>query len=489
MLFSYAKLGVALVSILTFFLLLACQPPPVAAPPTEVPAATPDIEATVAAGVAAGIAAMSTGTPHPASTQAPAPALMPSPSPAVASTPASTGIPTGTPTFQPTEPSSSHSEGLKPQMANTSVQTDREILTNVFYATDGAKWDDSATWATERSLGDWDGVQTNDEGRVTALGIHIEFDPDDQPKGDILGEIHNLDRLQDLGLGLEGLKAEIPRELGYLSDLRSLYISGSHLHGEIPQGVLELEKLWDFTVEAEKTHVEASDALENLIVEAELVRIEAGAISGCLSDFVLNSRFRRATNFLVLQVGDNMSWTQVCTDIHQGDLDALREIYDEWGAHGSMSNWLTRLPVHEWGGVTIDRNGRVVELEFYLEKRDGPRPSDTIPDAIGRLTALQYLQMSSIGLKGEIPKSFANLTQLKLLDLGNNELTGEVPAFLSDLPHIRQMYLGDNLTGCLPEPPARPLEDKIRSNAPQGSDGTPPIYMGVPELGGVEYCP
>ena len=399
-------------------------------------------------------------------------------------------------------------------MLNTSAATDRQILTNLFYATDGENWDDSATWASDRPLGDWRGVQTNDEGRVIELDLDSKFDPEDPPNVEILGEIHNLDKLQRLFLsGLEGriprelwhlselrslgilgddLHGEIPSELGGLSHLEGLYIGGNKLEGTVPQGLFELAKLQDLWIGGERLHVEVSDAVETLILSGAMVTLEMEAWTGCLSEYAYYPEYAyyQGQHVYLISIGSGRE-PPVCDDIHEEDLNALREIYSEWGSHGSTSNWLTRLPVHEREGITTDRNGRVVRLEIYLEADDGPRPSDTMPEAISRLTALEFLNLRDNGIKGEIPRWIANLTQLRVLDLSENELSGEVPTFLSSMPQLWGLYLDENnLTGCLPAPLERPLPPNERwLPVTEGPDGKPVTQMGDPVWTGVDYCP
>ena len=406
-----------------------------------------------------------------------------------------------------TKPGPRQRSDLKPQMVNTSAATDRQILTNLFYATDGENWDYTATWASERPLGDWHGVVTNDEGRVVELQLGISFDHEYPPNGEILGEIHNLDKLQSLSLslgeleemiprelghlselrylGISGLHGEIPSELGHLSHLEDLYIHGNTLEGTVPQEIFELAKLQYLTIEGESLHAEVSDAVETLILRGAMVTLEVEALTGCLSEYAYH---QMSGQFYIYASGPELP---ACDGIYEEDLNVLRELFNEWRDHGSMSDWLTRLPVREWEGITTDRNGRVVGLDFYLgADDDGLEPSYTMPEAISRLTALKDLAVISSGIKGEIPGWIANLTQLRELNLSNNELSGKVPTFLSSMPQIWWITLGgNNLTGCLPKPPERPLPPDLRGPVTEGADGKPVTPMGVPELMGVEYCP
>ena len=89
--------------------------------------------------------------------------------------------------------------------ASGSVETDREALVALYNATDGENWDESNNWLSDLPLGEWHGVTTNRDGRVTLLG-----------------------------LGTNYLYGEIPAELGSLSNLTALDLTTNYLSGEIP---------------------------------------------------------------------------------------------------------------------------------------------------------------------------------------------------------------------------------------------------------------
>ncbi|XXG57248.1 hypothetical protein AAC387_Pa03g4455 [Persea americana] len=61
------------------------------------------------------------------------------------------------------------------------------------------------------------------------------------------------------------------------------------------------------------------------------------------------------------------------------------------------------------------------------------------------------LNLSSIGLKGEIAVSLANLISIQSLDLSWNNLIGPIPDFLGDLPSLSLLNLrGNQLNGSVP---------------------------------------
>ena len=71
-----------------------------------------------------------------------------------------------------------------------------------------------------------------------------------------------------------------------------------------------------------------------------------------------------------------------------------------------------------------------------------------IPAALGNLTNLEWLGLSSNELTGRIPAELGRLVNLEYLSLGWNELTGAIPAALGNLTDLEVLRLSSNeLTG------------------------------------------
>ena len=168
---------------------------------------------------------------------------------------------------------------------------DAVALTALYHATDGANWVNNTNWLSDRPIGEWWGVTTDDDGRVVELALfsnglsgtlpselgvlsHLVFlnlgnnlrivgqiPPElgnlsslrwldlsrNQLSGEIPAELGNLTNLQRLNLSqnwqLGGFSGGIPPELGSLSDLQSLNLSYSQLSGEIPPELGSLSNL------------------------------------------------------------------------------------------------------------------------------------------------------------------------------------------------------------------------------------------------------
>ena len=107
--------------------------------------------------------------------------------------------------------------------------TDREILVALYNATDGANWTDNTNWLSDEPLGDWHGVTTDADGRVTELSLSRN-----SLAGTIPSELGSLSSLTSLSLGRNNLTGAIPAELGNLSNLETLWLGDNQLTGAIP---------------------------------------------------------------------------------------------------------------------------------------------------------------------------------------------------------------------------------------------------------------
>ena len=75
------------------------------------------------------------------------------------------------------------------------MNTDRAALAALYNATNGSSWQDDTNWLSNRPLGEWHGVSTDADGRVTKLVLGSN-----QLTGPIPSELGNLANLQDLEL-------------------------------------------------------------------------------------------------------------------------------------------------------------------------------------------------------------------------------------------------------------------------------------------------
>ncbi len=371
-------------------------------------------------------------------------------------------------------------------------------LEALYNATDGANWTNSANWLSDRPIGEWYGVTTDDNGRVIRLnlfrnGVSGELPSelgdltklewlgfyDNNLSGELPESLGNLTNLQVLDLALNRISGELPSWLGNLKNLKSLSLGGN-LSGELPSWLGNLKNLKSLSL-GNNLSGELPSWLGNLTQLRHLTLI--GGLSGELPESLGNLKNLESlwihSNQLSGVLPASLSklteledlWlenTQLCapTDavfqawlqgiktkrgvVNCGYLDrsALVALYNATNGSGwtNSANWLSDRPLREWHGVTTDASGKVVRLSLEGNNLKGP-----IPPQLGNLANLTHLYLTDNNLTGPIPPQLGNLANLKVLSFQSNNLTGPIPPQLGRLANLQDLYLGDNqLTGRIP---------------------------------------
>ena len=314
----------------------------------------------------------------------------------------------------------------------TVLTTDREVLEALYEPTGGPEWRDRAKWLSSAPLGEWFGVETDSNGRVTSLALL-----GNGLSGVIPPALGRLDALKRLDLGARWdrdeqewvgnvLSGAIPPELGGLTNLQVLSLGDNELSGEIPP---ELGGL---------TNLQELDLQDNEL---------SGAMPPELGEL---------TNLQVLNLWDNKLSGEIPPEF--GDLTNLQELLlwnNELSGEippelGELTNlrllWLWR---NQLSGEIPPELGELTNLEGL--NLQGNELTGKIPPELGELTNLERLNLGINGLSGEIPPELANLTNLRSLWLWHNDLSGEIPPELANLTDLRTLYLQHNeLSGEIP---------------------------------------
>ncbi|MDE0338985.1 MAG: hypothetical protein OXI80_15045 [Caldilineaceae bacterium] len=269
----------------------------------------------------------------------------------------------------------------------TAATTEREALTAVYEATNGANWKHSDNWLTELPISTWYGVYTDASGRVTALdlssnGLHGP-----------LPDLSALTGLYSLDLSTNKLSGPVP-DLSALTNLNTLSLHTNQLVGEIPD----------------------LSALTNL----EWMALSNNRLTGPIPDL------SALTGLYSLDLSTNQLSGLV------PDLSALTDL--EWLF---LNNNRLTGPIPDLSALT-----GLYSLDLSTNKLSG-----LVPD-LSALTNLNALSLHTNQLVGEIPDLSA-LTNLEWMALSNNRLTGPVPD-LNALTKLTTLDLSGNRL-CLPE--------------------------------------
>ena len=299
------------------------------------------------------------------------------------------------------------------------METDRAALVALYNATNGPDWLENSNWLTDAPLADWEGVTTDDNGRVIGVEFVWQgwFDTGygNNLGGELPAELGNLSRLERLELSNNNLWGTLPSELGNLHSLTIINLADNHLTGEIPLNWRGLP-LYRFVFSSNN----------GLCAPAELrdwiERIEISNGPFCTID---------GTEGTVLP-----------------DRAALVALYNATNGPEWLENryWLTDAPLEDWYGVATDADGRVIRLELYDNGLTGD-----LPPELGSLSRLEHLELRGSGLSGPIPPEIGNLPKLTHLSLYGEDLRGPIPRELGNLVNLTFLdVFGYQLTGPLP---------------------------------------
>ena len=96
----------------------------------------------------------------------------------------------------------------------------------LYHATGGPDWVRQDGWLTDRPLGEWEGVLAGQ--RVAGLNL-----PANGLRGELPPEIGQLTELSELKLQTNQLSGEIPEEVFTLTSLEFLWLYSNQLTGEL----------------------------------------------------------------------------------------------------------------------------------------------------------------------------------------------------------------------------------------------------------------
>ena len=270
--------------------------------------------------------------------------------------------------------------------------SDREVLEAFYDATGGLDWTHNENWLTDAPLGEWYGVEVDDQG-VVRLGFVAN-----RLTGRIPPELGGLANLQSLFLYRDNLTGPIPPELGNLANLRSLSLGENDLTGPIPPELGSLANLHSLslhendltgTIPPELGNLADLGAL-NLAANGLTGRIppELGGLGDLLTLYLARNDL---TGPIPPELGGlaNLRWLNLAANGLTG------RIPPELGGLGDLS--VLYLGENELAGAVPSELGGLMSLR-NLALQTNADMSGALPASLTNLAALETLQTEGTGL-------------------------------------------------------------------------------------------
>lgn len=319
--------------------------------------------------------------------------------------------------------------------------------------------------------------------------------------GTIPDSFQALTQLEHLHLGSTGLTGTLPSWLGTFRNLGSLNLGYNVMHGTIPSEITLLPALRELALDHNAFEGDINalfsngglSTLEDLFLDSNTFIGELGAdfasnmvnltqldLSDNAFEGSVPEHFFTFAKLQVLDIHDN-NFTSLPT-IQASNNTALKFFAAQKNAlSGNMDDIvhlsaLTHLDLSQnqlTGDMPPTLGEEVPNLTYLFlaenQFNSGEIPvsfsnlfllkelslkstqrTGGIPNVVGMMTELVFLDLDNNFLEGDIPSTLGSLTNLKVLLLNRNNLVNEIPPELGQLAHLDTFFLeGNNITGGL----------------------------------------
>ncbi|WVZ94002.1 hypothetical protein U9M48_039946 [Paspalum notatum var. saurae] len=327
----------------------------------------------------------------------------------------------------------------------------------------------------------WPGVYCDGEGRVVVFSASGMGLSGAIPE-DTVGKLASLQVLDLSGNRLTGLPNDL-WELG--ASLRALNLSGNAIRGELPNNVGNFARLQALDVSHNSFNGALPQALGSIaglqVLNAShnqfQGQVPSAVVFGC-GNLVAMDLSGNALDGDLLDLSPLRSLAYLNLSSNRLSGSVIGAFQEQLKIIDLSNNRFARLNFSSgYAGsalMYLDLSGNKLFGEFNISSwfRDlrhvnlahNQLSSANLLMSLGEISGLEYVNLSSTGLHGQIPSEFSSwLVGLKVLDLSRNNISGVVP----DLSSLRLRVLDlsvNNLTGEIPVVLVKKLASMERFN-------------------------
>ncbi|XP_049376981.1 receptor-like protein 43 [Solanum stenotomum] len=194
---------------------------------------------------------------------------------------------------------------------------------------------------------------------------------------------------------------------------------------QIPQALSNLSKLVSLDLSSYYTELKLDRKTFRSLLQ-DLTNLEVLLLDNANASFELPKNVSSSLRYLSLEstgMFGNISEFQI---FHLPNLQVLR-----FGQNPLLTGSLPNF--------NRSSSKSILELDFFYTGISGK-----VPDSIGNLHSLWYLNLQSCHLSGAIPESIGNLSAIRELILSENDFIGNVPSTISKLNKLVRLDLSSN---------------------------------------------
>ncbi|GAB4854816.1 hypothetical protein Ancab_023400 [Ancistrocladus abbreviatus] len=314
------------------------------------------------------------------------------------------------------------------------------------------------------------------------LSAHMFMASKNRLGGEITESICELANLHHLDLSFNSLSGEIPQCFGNLSDrlivldlrsnelhgtlpttfrncsLETLQLNDNRLEGQLPKSLLNCQQLQVLDLGNNKLNDTFPHWLGDL-PELQVLVLHSNYFHGPISMATVKHPFPKV-RILDLSHSD---LSGVLPGRFLNSLKAMMNVTENAGKlqymlkESSPNDDVGHGKVYYRDSIMFTAKGDDLKLERILTFLTAIDVSDNkfsgvIPESMGKLVSLRWLNASHNNFTGSIPSSLGNLQLLESLDLSSNQLVGQVPQELKNLNFLESFNVSNNqLVGPIPQ--------------------------------------